>query len=73
MADKAERNSLNVPGPWYVDSSCVACGMRATDAPDNFKLSDDGPAGFATQAPCQPLNPASPTLRTFPLEIIAGG
>ena len=42
MADKYEQYADNVPGKWYVDSSCIICSLCAELAPKNFKESDDG-------------------------------
>lgn len=41
MADKAARFPENVPGKYYVDNSCIACGACVGEAPDNFRMSDD--------------------------------
>lgn len=42
MADKSERFSDNVPGKYYVDSSCILCSACESIAPDFFKVADDG-------------------------------
>lgn len=42
MANKTDRFPDNVPGAWYVDTTCIVCGACEATAPDNFKLSDDG-------------------------------
>ena len=41
MADKTNRCHDNVPGPWYVDNSCIICGLCAEYAPDIFRISGD--------------------------------
>jgi len=41
MANKLEKNPGNVPGPWYVDSSCIDCGMCPDTAPAVFQLNRD--------------------------------
>lgn len=51
MANATQRNALNVPGPWYVDSACIACGVCASLAPSNFKMADDGSAAFVYSQP----------------------
>lgn len=51
MAKKEDRNSLNVPGAWYVDSGCIACGACVGEAPANFRLADDGSAAFVFEQP----------------------
>lgn len=40
MAAKEKKVEGNVPGPYYVDSECTACGMCANTAPKNFQMGD---------------------------------
>jgi ferredoxin len=54
MSDKLRRNILGVPGPWYVDSECISCGICAQEAPGSFKLADDGSAAFVFKQPSSP-------------------
>lgn len=42
MADPTDRWEDNAPGPWYVDKSCILCGLCVELAPDNFRESEDG-------------------------------
>ncbi len=42
MAELSERFDDNVPGPYYVDATCIVCGACEGAAPDNIRLSDDG-------------------------------
>lgn len=51
MANAAERNSLNVAGPWYVDGSCIACGLCTSLAPSNFQMSADGSTAHVFKQP----------------------
>ena len=51
VANAAERNAHNVAGPWYVDSSCIACGLCTSLAPANFQLASDGSAAFVFKQP----------------------
>jgi ferredoxin len=44
VADKSARLTGNVKGRWYVDSSCIGCGLCSSTAPDTFALGDDGQA-----------------------------
>jgi ferredoxin len=37
MADKTQKTEDNVPGPYYVDTSCIMCGLCYSVAPDNFE------------------------------------
>jgi ferredoxin len=54
MSNKLRRNILGLPGPWYVDSECISCGICAGEAPANFKLADDGSAAFVFKQPSSP-------------------
>ncbi|MFH1743092.1 MAG: ferredoxin [bacterium] len=42
MADLNNKWEDNVQGSWYVDQSCIMCGLCVELAPGNFKESDDG-------------------------------
>ncbi len=42
MADKNLRSPENVPGKFYVDSSCIDCGLCPDTAPQFFKRYDEG-------------------------------
>ncbi len=42
MADPNDKWEDNAPGPWYVDKTCIMCGLCVELAPDNFKESEDG-------------------------------
>jgi ferredoxin len=42
MADKNLRSTENVPGKYYVDSSCIDCGLCPDAAPSVFKRYDEG-------------------------------
>jgi ferredoxin len=41
MATKTERLSQNVPGPYYVDSTCIDCDLCRNTTPDFFHRDDD--------------------------------
>jgi ferredoxin len=43
MADKNNRVKGYVEGKYYVDSTCIGCGMceGTLSAPENFKMKDD--------------------------------
>lgn len=40
MADSDNKHPDNAPGPYYVDDSCISCGVCIETAPDNFDLDD---------------------------------
>ncbi len=41
MADREDKNVLNVPGPYYNDSSCIDCDLCREMAPEIFTRDDD--------------------------------
>jgi ferredoxin len=41
MAEKTEKLLENVPGRYYVDSSCIDCDQCRATAPDFFQRKDD--------------------------------
>lgn len=36
MADPTKKNRLNAPGPWYVDTTCIACDACTDISPEIF-------------------------------------
>ncbi|NYT19771.1 MAG: ferredoxin [Methanosarcinales archaeon] len=51
MADKENKVIENVPGPFYVDEGCIGCRLCTNDAPENFKMNDDGSTAFVFKQP----------------------
>ncbi len=51
MANIEDRLAENVPGKWYVDSSCIDCDVCRTTAPDNFKQNEDEGYSFVYKQP----------------------
>lgn len=41
MANRTEKNPGSIPGPFYVDSSCIDCDMCREIAPASFRRNDD--------------------------------
>jgi len=41
MAEKSDRLAQNVPGDYYVDSSCIDCDMCRSTAPDFFTRDEE--------------------------------
>ena len=41
MAEKNNRLSENIAGPYYIDSSCIDCDMCRSTAPDFFRRNED--------------------------------
>ena len=50
MADKTKKIAENVPGAFYVDEECTGCGLCESEAPQNFKMNDEGLA-FVNKQP----------------------
>ncbi len=42
MANRTQRTPENAPGPYYVDDSCIDCGLCPETAPEFFKRFDEG-------------------------------
>jgi ferredoxin len=40
MANENDRLEANVPGPWFVDSSCIDCDLCRETAPATFRRED---------------------------------
>ncbi|HXJ56069.1 MAG TPA: ferredoxin [Verrucomicrobiae bacterium] len=55
MPNRNEKNPGNVPGPFYVDSSCIDCDMCREIAPTSFQRNDDIGLSIVFH---QPTNPA---------------
>ena len=51
MADSENRLEENVEGSYYVDDSCIACGVCVNEAPDNFTMNDDGTHAYVFKQP----------------------
>ncbi len=49
MADRNSRLPGNVPGAWYVDATCIGCGLCSATAPDIFSLTGEGQAVVSRQ------------------------
>lgn len=41
MADINERNPKNIPGPFFVDTSCIDCDLCRTIAPEVFHRDEE--------------------------------
>lgn len=58
MANRNEKNPGNVPGPFYVDSSCIDCDMCREIAPATFRRDDDTGMSIVFRQPSNPEEPA---------------
>ena len=54
MSDETNRLPQNVPGAYYVDSSCVDCDLCRNTAPDFFKRDEETGFSFVYQQPTTP-------------------
>ena len=54
MAEKANRLPQNVPGPYYVDDTCIDCDMCRTTAPDFFRRNDEIASSVVYRQPVTP-------------------
>jgi ferredoxin len=51
MADKASKQPQNVPGPWYVDTTCTPCRVCLDEAGNLLKYNDDETAVYFFKQP----------------------
>ena len=51
MADIEEKTEKNVPGKFYVDSSCIDCDLCRETAPDFFARDDDEGVSYVKKQP----------------------
>jgi ferredoxin len=51
MADPDDKLEDNVPGQWYVDSSCIDCDVCRTTAPNNFAANEDEGYSYVCKQP----------------------
>lgn len=54
MANKDDKVPLNVPGKWYVDTSCIDCDVCRTTAPNNFRANEDEGYSYVFKQPETP-------------------
>ena len=54
MADRNRKNPENVPGPYYVDDTCIDCDLCRTTAPQFFRRHDDGGYCYVYRQPVTP-------------------
>jgi len=51
MANILDRLPQNVPGRFYVDSTCIDCGLCPSTAPAHFRRDDDIGQSYVHQQP----------------------
>lgn len=72
MADIDERTPENVPGKFYVDSSCIDCDLCRETAPNNFGRNDDEGYSIVIKQPSndEELEQCTEALEGCPVEAI---
>ena len=72
MADPDDRLPDNVPGKWYVDSSCIDCDVCRTTAPNNFEANEDEGYSFVSKQPenDEEIEQMEESLESCPVESI---
>jgi ferredoxin len=51
MAEPSQKVKENVPGKFYVDSTCIDCDLCREKAPANFARQDDEGYSFVARQP----------------------
>jgi ferredoxin len=72
MAERARKTHENVPGPFYVDVTCIDCDLCRETAPANFVRQNSGGYSFVVRQPETPaeLAAALAALEECPVEAI---
>ena len=72
MADPSDKIEDNVPGSWYVDSSCIDCDVCRTTAPNNFEANEDEGYSFVSKQPADDdeLEQMDESMESCPVEAI---
>lgn len=51
MADKDNKLEENMEGSYYVDNTCIACGVCVEEAPENFAMNEEGTHAYVFKQP----------------------
>lgn len=51
MADVKNKVAENVEGAYYVDDQCISCQRCIDEAPNNFKMNENGSNSFVFKQP----------------------
>jgi ferredoxin len=72
MPDPSQKVRENVPGKFYVDSTCIDCDLCRETAPDNFVRNDEEGYSFVKKQPDTPAEEAAclAALEECPVEAI---
>ena len=72
MADPKDKFEDNVPGPYFVDTSCIDCDVGRDTAPANFTRNEEGQYSYVCKQPATPEEAAAcaEALISCPVEAI---
>lgn len=72
MADRTDKNPLNVSGDYYNDMTCIDCDLCREIAPGSFKRDDEEGLSYVWRQPGTPdeIAAAEEALRCCPTETI---
>ena len=72
MANLSHKVPENVPGPFYVDTTCIDCDLCRETAPHNFHRNDRDRRSFVSHQPDAPEDEAAcmSALEECPVEAI---
>ena len=72
MANRNEKNPGSVPGPFYVDSTCIDCDLCRETAPASFRRDDELGLSIVFHQPVTPeeWRQAREALQSCPTETI---
>ena len=51
MADRNQKTPLNIPGPFYVDDTCIDCDLCRDTAPGTFRRDDENGVTYVWKQP----------------------
>lgn len=54
MANRNDKVSPNVAGPYYVDTTCIDCDLCRSNAPSVFARADDLGSSYVHRQPVSP-------------------
>ena len=54
MADRNRKTPENVPGPYYLDDTCIDCDLCRSKAPEFFTRYDAGAYTYVYRQPATP-------------------
>ena len=72
MANRNDKNQGNIAGPFYVDSTCIDCGMCPASTPAFFRRNDELGLSIVYRQPATPdeAREAQEALAACPTESI---